>query len=293
MTEATAAAPVATPDAVTPSIIENAPDAHVTEGAPVDEAPSPPPDPKAERAARLEAFAATKRAELAQRRQLAMERTRVEQFRAQAAAPPEELAWARALREKAKADPVGVLEELGATTEQLVKAAVMRGSPEEKIALLERKLAEREERETQLEQQRRAMEAERTRTEAFKVFTQTARGNESRWEALSVLPDDYLQSEGWRIARDAAKRGYTYSDEEILDYLEQREKPRYNKLRERLSVSGTGTIGQRDTAKAAPSKTLSHRQAQTASSTADISQLPRNEQIKALAALYDSVKKGQ
>ncbi|NBW08779.1 MAG: hypothetical protein EBR82_12220 [Caulobacteraceae bacterium] len=289
--EETAVAPVAAPEPVTPAT-EAAPDAAAGEAAAVEEAP-PPPDPKAERAARLNAFAQAKRQELAAKRAMVAERTRVEQLRAQAAAPPEELAWARALREKAKADPVGVLEELGATTEQLVKAAVLRGSPEEKIAQLERKLAEREARESQLEQQRRQLEAERGRAQAFEAFTATARGNESRWEALSALPDDYLQSEGWKIARDAAKRGYTYSDEEILDYLEQREKPRYNKLRERLSVSGTGTTGQRDTAKAAPSKTLSHKQAQTASSTADISRLPRDEQIKALAALYDSVRKSQ
>lgn len=284
MTEATM---TAAPEA--PAESTAIPSTDVAEAPAEASEPEAPPDPKAERAKRLEAFAAAKRQELVARRAMQAERMRVAQMHAQASAPPpEELSWARALREKAKADPVGVLEELGATTEQLVKAAVLRGSPEEKIAQLEKRLAEREEAERRMQQQRQQLEAERTRTEAFKQFVATARGNEGRWEALSILPDNYLQTEGWKVAREAASKGYEYSDEEILDFLESREKERYTKVREKFSTSGqAGIPGQRDSAKTAPPKTLSHKQAQTVGAPPDLSGLSREQMMRVLVETYE------
>jgi hypothetical protein len=255
-------------------------------------AEAPPPDERALRVARLNAIASSQREALVAKRSMVAERSRVAQLRAQAnAPPPEEVAWSRQLRERAKTDPIGVLEEMGATTEQLVHAAIKRGTPEEKLAALEARLAERDERDRRQEMERRSQAQAQVRDNAVNAFVATAKSDESRWPSLNdLMTERQLREAGWAVATDASAKGHSYTDEEILDYLESREQPRYKKIRDKLATSGqSGSRGQQDSAKSAAPKTLSHRSSQTMGGSLDISKLSKVDQIKALTEMYDGI----
>ena len=267
-------------------------DAGQADAGAAEQTEAPPPDERALRVARLNAIASSQREALAAKRSMAAERSRVAQLRAQAnAPPPEEVQWSRQLRERAKVDPIGVLEEMGATTEQLVHAAIKRGSPEEKLAALEAKLMERDERERRQEMERRSQAQAQVREGAVNAFIATAKSDEARWPSLNdLMTERQLREAGWSVAQEASAKGHTYTDEEILDYLEKREQPRYKKIRDKLSTSGqSGLSGQQDSAKSAAPKTLSHRQSQTMGGSVDISKLSKVEQIKALTEMYDGI----
>lgn len=281
----------AAPEAAAAETTTTADAGQASDGA-AEQAEAPPPDERALRVARLNAIASSQREGLAAKRSMVAERSRVAQLRAQAnAPPPEEVAWSRQLRERAKTDPIGVLEEMGATTEQLVHAAIKRGTPEEKLASLEARLLERDERDRRQEMERRSQAQAQVREGAVNAFIATAKSDEARWPSLNdLMTERQLREAGWSVAQEASARGHNYSDEEILDYLEKREQPRYKKIRDKLATSGqSGFRGQQDSAKSAAPKTLSHRSSQTMGGSLDISTLSKVDQIKALTEMYDGI----
>ena len=267
---------------------------------------------KAAERAELSELAKAQREKVLERRKLQSERERLARQREhfeRAAKERDELAAKLAT---SKTDPLKFVEEQGTTAEQLVARAVKANTPEAAIQALNTKIAELEKRE-----QDRLAEAERQREEQSRAqqmqtyrqaqanFMEMVTKDEERFPVISAIAGtaphlvwseaEQLVTKVLEYNRAHPHEMVSYTDEEIATFLEQRMTPVYKKLEERKKVAASTPNGKTAQAAAgsagagsAGPRTLSNGlQSEVASEQLDLSKLTPQEQIRALAQVYE------
>ena len=292
----------------TPEELQKAAEEEVAAKAAAEEAAKAEAEAKAvaERQARIDA--AIKKS---QARMRATQRAQQE-----AAALRMQLAQERAAREAAIArtreleaeDPWVAAERRGATPEKLAQQLVQRGTPEEKIALLERRLNETtqayEKRLEDLARREQQREFETREAEARHFVLSQSRANSDRHELLLAR---YGSEEGIAAAvRETAKAAYEksggrfkYPVEEVLDVLDQQARALIERVAAKAKAKPAGSqesagkteskVVEKAAGKAAPSATRTLTQGTASESftlPANLDQLPEAKQNELLAEYY-------
>lgn len=239
---------------------------------------SPPPEPAPDPAAVAAQAAAAKEGQaVAQLR--AREVALVQKQQADARARQEfeayrtksqvEIDQARQFREKAKADPIAVLRELGWSEDAIAGRLVSGGKPtdiEERDAL-RRELTELRAWQTETVQRETSAKAQAAQQQALDAFHATAKAGADKWPLASKTKEARLKSRGLEIALEHARQGVTLTDEEVLDKLEE-ELSDYTGIAPR-AATGTDTAASTTPSKepsgqgTQPAPTLTNRAAAT------------------------------
>lgn len=264
------------------------------------------------RKARLDELKALTESEAAKVREKARKRAERERAASLQREAEEQARQYRALMAKAKEDPLAWAEENGINPEAIIDRAIKKGSQEEKIAALHAKL-ERFEQERVQEQQKIQQVARQQQFErGARALVEHVFGDEEKYPALTLSyhqRERQLALDAHSVYIQATESGYKYSDQEILDYLEQREVSRLlddkaSKRLERLlslsKVKGAPEV-ERSEAQASEGKELATGRegqqtgkprtltngtsAQRAKLSKSIDELPEHEQNKALGEL--------
>lgn len=209
------------------------------------EAPAEPAKPEgplgaaraslARRTAKFETERAASRAEMAAREQ------HIQQRETSLRAQETTIQHAQSVIESAKRDPLGFLSQLGITAELLNRRILNDGKPSAEetaeVALREARAMKEEarrDREATAQAQQRAQQAANVQA-AEQSFVKEAQSkalyptlNAANEKGEPLFTADELVAAGYEVARLAkAKTGRTYSDAQILEYLEHRESRRY------------------------------------------------------------------
>lgn len=248
-----------------------------------------PAEEKVPAAKRLSALLKAKEKAQAERESISRERQELEALKAQLEAQKRELDAVKpklSAVEKIRQNPTAALHELGLSWEEMGKLAASEGTPEAVARTLkeqfEAKLAaERQAREKELqeikawreqEQQARYQQAKEASERQFvQLATSDKYGNVS---LLYADDPNRLLADAYYIQHQAQQRGYTPTQEEIAEYLEERAAERINAILSRKQSTPT----------AAPSvqgKTLGNQQvAARATGPVDPSKLSREDRRK-------------
>lgn len=263
------------------------------------------------RKARLDELKSLAESEAAKVREKARKRAERERASTLAREAEEQARQYRALMSRAKEDPLAWAEENGINPEAIIDRAIKKGSQEEQIAALNAKL-ERFEQE-RLQEQKRIQETARQQQfeRGARALVEHVFGDEEKYPALTLSyhqRERQLALDAHSVYVQATASGYSYTDQEILDYLEQRESSRLlddkaSKRLERLMslAKVKGTVVERSEAQASEGKEQSTSRegvkagnprtltngtsAQRAKLSKSIDELPEHEQNKALGEL--------
>lgn len=226
---------------------------------------------KAERHDYLDSLARTKAAERRAKAELAAERGRIAELEQQRQA---DLARAKALEEQASKfknpeTALAELERMGLTPQQLAREVMEQGTPERVLAKLKAEAEAIAEQKVsafkkEIEQQRQA----ELLAQVEHNYLEMVQKNEDKYPALTAL---YTPRQLLDMTREvlrhpdviaAQRRGITYSDEEIANFLEEQNKERYTKISQRFGSSaisngsnGSTSAANGSTAKSAPNVT--------------------------------------
>lgn len=213
----------------------------------------------------------------------------------------EERARMAAQLEKADKDPLGYLREKGTTADVLARRAIEDASPDAKMRRLEEMVAaEREARikaEQAREEQARQAQQQAAISAARDAFVKKA-GDVEKYPSLArhaeVRPQGIIR-EAEEILADAYKKtGMTYSDDEVLEYLESVYSKAHGSPSAKAGATKAATetrngAGAQETTTAGKPRTLTAAASQKGALPPDWDELSDAEQKKAMAEMYRSL----
>lgn len=183
------------------------------------EVPAPAADPNSKEGRASELMRAREAKLVRDQQAFARQRDEFESYKRQTQA---DVDAARALKERLKADALGVAREYGWDDDRLAARWVNGNKPTQldADAHVRQELSELRQWRQQQEQARAQQEHQRAQEAARNAFHTTAQ-DASRWKLASQLKKDRLVARGEAIAIEHARAGVQLSDEDILDRVEE------------------------------------------------------------------------
>lgn len=204
--------------------------------------------------------------------------------------------------ERIEKDPdalLALLRERGVGSKHIAEILSKEGTPE---AIEERiKRAAQEAAEAKIKALEQKQEQERiyaARASALRGFVSMVHSSPDKYPALtSLYTPQQLANEVHSLLLQASERGLAYDDDEWAEFLEQREKPRYNRISERLK-GGSQSASSSTSSKQVVNGTSTTRAPAVTNSGATLGALPANfddlsddEQNKILVARWRAQQK--